>query len=495
MAVMDSVDPVGGGGQSRLATGREQLRAFRGGWYGCLGRRADELFELTDALLCADGPVSSLVELCLAPRHRRGHGALYDALNCGRIDVDRLRGVLAQLPLPRMFGGRLVLAVDATPWLRPDAPTSAERLFCHVYGRGRCRGADQQIPGWPYQLVVALESGPTSWTAVLDVVRLGPADDATAITAAQLRAVVDRLQAAGHWQPGDHPILVMLDSGYDVCRLAFLLADLPVQLVGRIRADRVLWGPVPAGPRRGAHTGRPRRHGPPMALADPHSWPTPAAHTVTATARYGQAEATGWQRMHPRLERRGAWIGHPGPLPIVEGTLIRLVVEHLPGQRQAKAVWLWSSPTGTDTDEPAAVITRCWQAYLRRFDEEHTIRFCKQTLGWTCPKIRHPAAADRWTWLVLAAYTQLRLARSLATDLRRPWERPLPAERLTPARVRRGFRRLRWTSQSPAGAPKPSHPGPGRPPGRKNRQRAPRYDVGKTVTRAGTTTDHQQTKS
>jgi hypothetical protein len=96
------------------------------------------------------------------------------------------------LPLSRMFGGRIVLAVDATPWLRPDAATCPERLFCHVYGRGRA--AKQRIPGWPYQLVVALESGPSSWTAALDVVRLGPADDATAVTAAQLRAVVSRLR-------------------------------------------------------------------------------------------------------------------------------------------------------------------------------------------------------------------------------------------------------------------------------------------------------------
>jgi len=132
-----------------------------------------------------------------------------------------------------MFGGRIVLTVDATPWLRPDASTRPDRLFCHVYGRGRGRTADQRIPGWPDQLVVAVESGPTSWTAVLDVVRLGPADDATAATAAQLRAVGGRLHSGGHWRAGDPAILVVLDSGYDVCGLAFVLADLPIQLIGR----------------------------------------------------------------------------------------------------------------------------------------------------------------------------------------------------------------------------------------------------------------------
>jgi hypothetical protein len=36
------------------------------------------LFEVTEALLCTDGPVKTLVGLSLAPQHRRGHGALYD---------------------------------------------------------------------------------------------------------------------------------------------------------------------------------------------------------------------------------------------------------------------------------------------------------------------------------------------------------------------------------------------------------------------------------
>ncbi len=199
MAAVDRLNSVGAVDQSVTAEAAERLRGFRGQLYGCLGRRADELFELTDALLCAEGPVRSLVGLCLVPEHRRGHGALYDALNCGTVGVDRLREQLAELPVPRMFGGRIVLAVDATGWLRPDAETCPDRLFCHVYGRGRA--ADQQIPGWPYQLVVALESGPTSWTAALDVVRLGPADDATAITANQLRTVIERLRSARYCSP------------------------------------------------------------------------------------------------------------------------------------------------------------------------------------------------------------------------------------------------------------------------------------------------------
>ena len=70
----------------------------------------------------------------------------------------------------------------------------------------------------------ALEPGRTSWTLPLDAVRLGPADDATEVTAAQLRDVIARLIAAGRWREGDPDIIAVLDSGYDLTRLAWLLA-------------------------------------------------------------------------------------------------------------------------------------------------------------------------------------------------------------------------------------------------------------------------------
>src|SRR5437762_5778762 len=206
---------------------------------GCpflLHRRADELSELADAVVCAAGPVRSLAPLSLVAEHRRGHGAVYDAVNHGRISIARLRRSLAGLPLPRAADGRLMLAVDVSNWLRPGAATSPQRLFCHVYGRGK--GQAQMIPGWPYSVIAALEPGRTSWTAVLDAVRLGPEDDEAELTAAQVRDVITRLITAGHWREGDPAVLVIFDAGYDIPRLSFLLADLPAEVLGRLRSDR-----------------------------------------------------------------------------------------------------------------------------------------------------------------------------------------------------------------------------------------------------------------
>src|ERR1017187_8482421 len=141
-AVMDSLPEDAGAGPLAV------LSRFRLDFHACLTGRGDELFELAEAVLCTAGQVKNLAGLSLAPEHRRGHGALYDAVDHGRIDVGRLRRVVAGLPLPRAADGRLVLAADVSNWLRPGAATSPERLFCHVYGRGK--GQAQMIPGWPY---------------------------------------------------------------------------------------------------------------------------------------------------------------------------------------------------------------------------------------------------------------------------------------------------------------------------------------------------------
>lgn len=118
---------------------------FRAEFYEYLTARRDELFELTDALLCADGPVLSPVDLTLVPEHRRGHGALYGALNHGRIDVDRLRSLLADMALPRFDGGRLVLAGDVSPRLRLQRPETAPAAAYGSSGLSAarpCAGAD-----------------------------------------------------------------------------------------------------------------------------------------------------------------------------------------------------------------------------------------------------------------------------------------------------------------------------------------------------------------
>ena len=422
-----------------------RLGAFRTELHACFPRRADALFQLSDALLCAQA-FPSLPHLSLEPVHRRGWGSVYAALACGRIDVERLRDLLAShLPV----ADPLVFAVDVTTWPRCDAECSPERGY--YYHPSRHSAGRPIIAGWAYQCIAHVNFAHDSWTAPVDARRLHPLDDTDQTAAAQIHALLGRLGAGG-------PVpLFVFDAGYDSAQLTLDLTQTRVAVLVRLRSDRCFYADPP--PRPPGATGRPRRHGAKFNCADPTTWPAPTATLVCQDDQYGTVTVAAWSGLHPKQQRHPGH-GTRGPRPIVRGTVIRVQVERVPARtRPPKVLWLWwAGPGPLDLD-------LAWRAYIRRFDLEHTVRFAKQTLGWTTPRPRHPEQADRWTWLVLAGYTQLRLAREVVADQRLPWERPRPPGRLTPVRVRRGFPRLLLTLSSPAATPKPSGRSPGRPKG------------------------------
>jgi hypothetical protein len=424
-----------------------RLQAFRAGLHACCTRRADALVDLADALLSAQGPVASLPQLSLEPVHRRGWGSLYAALACGRIDAERLRDLLVRfLPDadPRVF------AVDVTTWPRCDAECSPCRGY--YYHPSRHSAGQPIVAGWAYQWVCQLSFDPDSWTAPVDARRLHPLEDTDETAASQVRALLGRLPAGG-------PVpLFVFDAGYDSAQLSLDLAGASVAVLVRLRSDRCFYADPP--PRPPGATGRPRRHGAKFAFADSASWPAATATLHTSDQQYGTVTVHAWAGLHPKQHRHPGH-GSRGPRPIVRGTVLRVQVERVPAKtRPPKLLWLWwAGPGQPDLD-------LAWRTYVRRFDLEHTVRFAKQTLGWTTPRVRHPEQADRWTWLVLAGYAQLRLARQVAGDRRLPWERPRPPGKLSPYRVRRGFPRLLAALGSPANGPKPSGRSPGRPKGR-----------------------------
>ncbi|MGW7517920.1 transposase [Streptomyces sp. NPDC054796] len=481
---MSVLVPVGG--REALA----ELSRFRTAFYGCLSARADAFFELTEALLCADGPTRTPVELSLLAEHQRGYGSLYGALNRGRLNTDRLRDLLVSLPLPR-FEGRLVLTVDVSAWLRSDAACSPERLFCHVHGRSR--EAAQIIPGWPYSFVAALTPDRTSWTRVLDAVRLGPADDAAAVTADQLRAVVERLIAAGQWQRGDRNMLVVMDAGYDVMRLAWVLRDLPVELVGRLAL-----GPRPAAAE--AHTQGVRCGLPPRRPAAQTRQGVPPRPARVVAGAVGDDP----QRHLPLRQGRSPCLGPAAP-EVAAAVRVDRPRQRAPRHRGHADPAQRRSPARRPrrTTGVAVVLGHRRHRGRRRL---HLVLLPAQIRPGTHipsvqavarlgpPTVTRPAgrrpvdlACDR------RAHSALRLAAPLAADRRKPWEKATsPGQVLTPARVRRGFRHLRPNLAQPARAPKPSRPGPGRPPGSRNRHPASRYDVGKTVRRPANITERDE---
>jgi hypothetical protein len=488
------------------------LREFRSRLYACLTSRADAQFELADAILCADHAVTSLVQLSLVPQFRRGHGALYDALAAGQIDQEAfaqlLAGTLPQLIddgpartwiaghdqidyglLDRALAGvpaeqaaqvreacarwtRLRFAIDATPYPRPDAECSPGRGHVH-HDACRCDSTRKTIPGWEYQFIAALGHLRTAWAALIDVERTTPAAR-TGQTIRQVKNLLRRLGAAG--TSGRAAPLVIFDAGYSAAALTAALAGHPVHLLVRLPVTSVFYYDPVTWP--GKH-GRPGKHGTAVTCHnDPGAAnPEPDESLILPdTPLYGTVRVSAWHQVHPLIHGDRGWFADnwDGKLPVLRGTVLRVIVEHLPdGRRPHKTMWLWhAGPAPLSLDE-------LWRAYLARFDEEHAFKFAKSTLGLTAAKVRTPEQADRWVRLVMAAAAQLLLARPLTADLRRPWEkRPDPARPLPPGRVHRGFANIRPLLDTPARVAKPARPGPGRPKGT-TKGPAPRYPVPK----------------
>ncbi len=443
----------------------DAIRAFRHSFYECLHRRKDALFELADAILAADGAAPSPAHLSLQASHRRGWGSLYAALDQGQIDAEAMRGLLARHPLAGSGTTTPVYAVDVSVWDRCDAETSPERGF--YYHPSRHSAGQPIVAGWAYQFVARLGFVRESWTAPVDVERVRPAQNANVVAASQVAALLGRLEE------GEAVPLFVFDAGYDPVKLQRALEESPCQILVRLRAGRRFYGdPNLCDPP--AHIGRPRRHGPKMKCNDPSTWPEPTAEHACEDAGYGSVRVRAWAELHPKVQNHEGR-GSRGPLPIAVGTLILVEVERLPRgerRREPRVLWLWwHGPEGTAPD-----LGLIWRSYVRRFDLEHTFRFLKQGMGWTTPRVRHPEQADRWTWLVVAAYTQLRLARARVADLRLPWERRYDAGRLTPVRVHRAVSSLLVHLGTPAKAPKPCGRSPGRPKGSLS-GRAKRYPV------------------
>jgi DDE superfamily endonuclease len=259
-----------------------RLDGFRSRLHACFTRRADALFELGDALLCAPA-VPSLPPLSLEPTCRRGWGSVYAALARGQVDAERLRDLLAGcLPDadPRGFG------VDVTTWPRCDAECSPERGYC--YHPSRHSAGQPIIAGWAFRWSCQLSVDRDCWTAPVDAAACIPWTTPTSRPPARSARCWNGCLLVGvvPW--------VVFDAGYDSAQLTLDLAQQRVAVLVRLRADRCCYADPPA-PLPGK-TGRPRRHGATFNCADPATWPA-ALHTTDD--QYGTVTVAAWAGLHP----------------------------------------------------------------------------------------------------------------------------------------------------------------------------------------------------
>ena len=296
----------------------------------------------------------------------------------------------------------------------------------------------------------------------MDVRRVRPEENVNAVAAGQVKALLSRLPAR------EITPLFVFDAGYDPVGLQQGLKGRPAQILVRLRGGRCFYADPVGAP---AKTGRPRRHGRKMDTKDSDTWPEPSAEHTCEDAGYGTVRVRAWARTCTRRSR-------PMPSAAAVAPL-----------RSCAGRWFWWRWSGCPAARGGASRESCGCGGTARANR--TWIFCgapmRGALIWSIPSAfssrvwdgaplacATPEQADRWTWIVLAAFTQLRLARPCAADRRLPRERRYEPGYLTPVRVRRSILALLPELGTPAKPPKPCGRSPGRPKGRRS-GRAKRY--------------------
>lgn len=140
------------------------------------------------------------------------------------MDEGALRGLLSRHPLAdRDPGAPPIYAVDVSVWPRCDAEASPERGY--YYHPSRHSAGQPIVAGWAYQFVAQLGFVRESWTALVDVERVRPTQDANEVAAQQIEALLGRLEE------GEAAPLFVFDAGYDPVKVQRALEGSSCQIL------------------------------------------------------------------------------------------------------------------------------------------------------------------------------------------------------------------------------------------------------------------------
>ena len=414
--------------------------------YAAFGNGRDALMDACDALL-TETAAHSFVELSLSPLFTRQWGSLYQAVQNANIDRDALRTTLVRsAPVPDC-DKRLVLGIDASSIARPQSPTARDRTYVHQSNLPE--GCKPTTPGWQFSTLTVLPQTPSSWTYILDNIRITSEQTQGQAAAQQLAALVPQLAS--------RPLLLG-DGYYGGVTFLQQITGVDCDALLRLAKNRVLYraAPLPTGKR-----GAPKKDGVRFQPQDAASHGSPEA-TWSGTDRKGKPlTVCVWHNLHFKDAR-----------PIALSVYRVERPNAADNKRDPRTSWfVFRGQTPPSLSEISDI-------YALRFSQEHGYRVDKQALLWETPRLRTPEQFQCWTDLVACVRNQLCLARSLPTVERQPWEQQ--ARERTPPQVRRAMRGILAQLGTPARRPQLRGKSPGRSAGAIVKP-APRY---KTVYKA-----------
>ena len=426
------------------------LGLFRQHFYDTITKSKDSLFNCADALL-TETYASSFIELSLSPHFERKWPSLYEAFEDGKLDQAALRKLFADFaPLSQSADEPVVVAVDASNIVRPQAYTSPDRGCLYVHNLHEC---DKPITyGWQFSTLALLPNQPSSWCYILDNSRIDTDHTASEVAAEQLGALANSLVTKR--------VLVVADRYYGSA--TFLKALCQPQTQGqveallRIKRDRVFYRDPTAY--QAGQRGAPRKDGTRFKCSDQTTHGPADRIYQTYDERGGhELEVAAWDNLHFKQERG------------VKLSLIRLTRHAASGKRgDPRVSWFvfWG--------KAALALSEVEPTYRRRFSLEHTFRFLKQDLMWEKARLRTPKQFELWSNLVAFVLNELVLAQPLNQAYRRAWESA--ARQASPQQVWRGMAAIIARLGTPARSVKPRGKAVGRVKGTLV-QRYKRYEV------------------
>jgi hypothetical protein len=325
----------------------------------CFERSRDALFNLSDALL-SESQARSLPELSLSVFFQRRWPSVYEALQDGRINVERLRAVFVQaLVAGKPADEPIWLGIDSSSMQRLEAASSQDRGM--IYVPNMPHATKPVSVGWQFSTLMLLPEQPSSWVGILEQRRISREHTAIEVGIEQLRAVLPRIGRA---------VILPSRRWYAVAPFVRACRQLGAQALIRLKRNRKLYRAAP--PRKEKQRGAPRKHGPLFQGTRPET--------------YGPADAE-WEGVdeHGKRVVVSCWQGlHFREAPDAEVSVIRVLREAArASKRDPRESWfLW---TGQE-DIPLEQVRTY---YRKRFSQEHGYRFRHRK---TCSGNKHTCA-------------------------------------------------------------------------------------------------------
>jgi len=454
------------------------LKNFRDKIYSFLNHRRDASMELVDALSSTTS-AKSIVELSLNLLHRRNYCTITRVLAEFYKSDSNVEGAFSEHKKHK--NGELtkilssccpkektrnyhVFGVDCTANPRLYAQTVSDRSFVHT--PTVISGNKPITIGHQYSIAAYLpekeEAHTPPWIIPLSCERVESHENGVKVGMEQIKNCIESQKIFK-----EELCVSVADSAYSNPEsLAFAEENLNQIHISRARNNRIFYYPY-ADPSTTEIKQKPKKRGRPKMYGDSHKLNNESTWRVPDESLEFETES---KKGKPQIIKITCWNtivmrgNKEANVSDAVFRLIRICVYKKDGTFLFKRP-LWLIVSGKRRMELS--LKDIFLIYRQRFDLEHFFRFGKTRLLLTQSQTPDTKHEEVWWQIAMMSYTQLYLARNIAQNMPKPWERTLPtfkspAKEKSPTQVQNDFLRIIQEIGTPARPPKPRNKSKGR---------------------------------